>query len=323
MKAMIFAAGMGTRLKPITDTMPKALVPVSGKPLLSHVIEKLHSAGFSDFVINLHHFANQIKDYAMSEEFMASLAGLNKLDNKNSGVGVDCFGKSASEIKLHFSDETDLLRETGGGVRHAASLLNDGEPFLVHNVDIISNLDVESFYREHYDAYIKKGSDEGDGGSEKILATLLVSDRKTERYLLFDSDDMLVGWMNIKSGEVKSPFEELRRDAAVVSNNVVSNGGAGGENLSGRGEEFDYETFLQEYNLKKYAFAGIHVMSPEIFALMADMPEKFSIITFYLSCCHKYRIKGHVEENLKLVDVGKLDSLEKAEEMVAQLKDEE
>ena len=135
MKAMIFAAGMGTRLKPITDTMPKALVSVSGKPLLSHVIEKLHSAGFSDFVINLHHFANQIKDYAMSEEFMASLAGLNKLDNKNSGVGVDCFGNSASEIKLHFSDETDLLRETGGGVRHAASLLNDGEPFLVHNVD--------------------------------------------------------------------------------------------------------------------------------------------------------------------------------------------
>jgi NDP-sugar pyrophosphorylase family protein len=76
---------------------------------------------------------------------------------------------------------------------------------------------------------------------------------------------------------------------------------------------------LQEYNLKKYAFAGIHVMSPEIFGLMADMPEKFPIITFYLSCCHKYRIKGYVAENLKLVDVGKLDSLEKAEEMVAQL----
>lgn len=288
MKAMIFAAGMGTRLKPITDTMPKALVPVCGKPLLSHVIEKLHFAGFSDFVINLHHFADQIKNYVISDEFKASLA-------------ANSFGKDANDIKVLFSDETDLLRETGGGIRHAAALLNDGEPFLVHNVDILSNLDVESFYRKHYEA---------NGNSEKILATLLVSDRKTERYLLFDSEDMLVGWMNIKTGEVKSPFEELKREPmAELKKDGVENMGRG---------RFDYETFLQEYQLKKYAFAGIHVMSPEVFVLMADKPEKFSIITFYLSYCHKYKIKGHVAENLKLVDVGKLDSLQKAEEMVAQ-----
>ncbi len=307
MKAMIFAAGMGTRLKPITDTMPKALVPVCGKPLLSHVIEKLHFAGFSDFVINLHHFADQIKNYVISDEFKASLA-------------ANSFGKDANDIKVLFSDETDLLRETGGGIRHAAALLNDGEPFLVHNVDILSNLDVGSFYKEHHEAYIKAGlsgvaKNDGskecslNGNSEKILATLLVSDRKTERYLLFDSEDMLVGWMNIKTGEVKSPFEELKREPMDgMEKDVVDNAG----------REFDYETFLQEYQLKKYAFAGIHVMSPEVFVLMADKPEKFSIITFYLSYCHKYKIKGHVAENLKLVDVGKLDSLQKAEEMVAQ-----
>lgn len=332
MKAMIFAAGMGTRLKPITDTMPKALVPVCGKPLLSHVIEKLHSAGFSDFVINLHHFADQIRDYVQSDEFMTSLAATGK---QNCEGGSDSFGKDANGIKIHFSDETDLLRETGGGIRHAAALLNDGEPFLVHNVDILSNLDVESFYRAHYEDYMNTGrySVVGDGGpkeneshgnSDRILATLLVSDRKTERYLLFDSEDMLVGWMNIKTGEVKSPFEELRREPIAELKkdgveNVVREGLADvtGENWGRDG--FDYEAFLQEYHLNKYAFAGIHVMSPEVFALMWDKPDKFSIITFYLSYCHKYRIKGHVAENLKLVDVGKLDSLQKAEEMVAQL----
>lgn len=275
MKAMIFAAGMGTRLKPITDTMPKALVPVCGRPLLSHVVGKLHSAGFSDFVINVHHFAQQIRDYVKSEEFVTSIGS----------------GSDGQEVKISFSDETDLLRETGGGIRHAAALLNDGEPLLIHNVDILSNLDVENFYKKHCENY------------DTVLATLLVSDRKTERYLLFDNEDNLVAWMNIKTGEVKSPFLELRREA------IIGN----------EGNEFDYEPFLQEYGLKKYAFAGVHVLSPEAFRLMSDKPEKFSIITFYLSYCNKYQIKAHVEDNLTLVDVGKLDSLQLAEEMAKQL----
>ena len=90
MKVMIFAAGLGTRLKPITDTMPKALVPICSKPLLEHLINKLKISGFSDVVINVHHFALMIKEYAAR--------------NNNFGINVA------------FSDETDLLRETGGGI---------------------------------------------------------------------------------------------------------------------------------------------------------------------------------------------------------------
>ena len=98
MKAMIFAAGLGTRLKPITDTMPKALVPVCGQPLLYHVITKLVAAGYDDLVVNVHHFPDQIIHYLHSHDFGARIA---------------------------VSDERDFLRETGGGIRFAKHLLTD------------------------------------------------------------------------------------------------------------------------------------------------------------------------------------------------------
>lgn len=274
MKVMIFAAGMGTRLKPLTDSMPKALVPIAGKSLLQHVIEKLKGAGFRSFVVNIHHFAEQIREFVR--------------DNESFGA------------EISFSDETDMLRETGGGIRHAAPLLNDGEPFLVHNVDILSNLNVEEFYKGHCKDY-KNGN---------IFATLLVSDRVTERYLLFNEDNILVGWMNIKTGEVKSPYAGLRRSPVLT---------CGDMNVPIDPDYFDYEAFLEKNKLKKYAFAGIHIISPELLPLMDDMPEKFPIIDFYLSICDRYNIKGHVAEGLRLVDVGKLNSLQVAEELVREL----
>ncbi|MBQ7773879.1 MAG: NTP transferase domain-containing protein [Bacteroidales bacterium] len=260
MRAMIFAAGLGTRLKPITDTMPKALVPVGAQPLLGHLIGKLKKAGYDEVVINVHHFAQMIRDY------MAQ--------NGNFG------------IKVLFSDETDLLRETGGGIRHAAAILNDGEPFLVHNVDILSNLDLETFYEAHMAESISL---------DTPLATLLVSDRETSRYFLFDTGNNLVGWMNRLSGEVKSPFPELRREPSC---------------------DFKWEQFLQEHSLRKYAFAGTHVVSPEVFKLMQEWPERFSIVDFYLQMADKYIIKGYVKDDLRMVDVGKLDSLKEAEEFL-------
>ena len=259
MRALVFAAGLGTRLKPITDTVPKALVPVCSKPLLGHLVEKLKQNGYGEVVINLHHFPQQIKDYV----------------EQNGSFG----------IKVSFSDESDLLRETGGGIRHAAPLLDDGEPFLVHNVDIISNLDIEAFYEAHMAASIS---------ADTPLATLLVSDRETSRYFLFDAENNLVGWMNKLSGEVKSPYGELRRDAS---------------------EGFDHEEFLKRHSLKKLAFAGVHIISPAVFGLMEKMPERFPIVDFYLQMADKYIIKGYVQPNLEMVDVGKLDSLEKAEEL--------
>ena len=263
MRTLVFAAGLGTRLKPITDNMPKALVPICGKPLLEHVLLKLKEYDFKEVVINLHHFPSLIREFVCD----------------NDSFGMD----------IYFSDESDLLRETGGGIKHAATLLNDGDPFLVHNVDILSNLDLCSFYNAHI----------GNGDIESMpLATLLVSDRETARYFLFDTENNLVGWMNISTGQVKSPFPELRREAS---------------------DDFDYVSFLEENELNKYAFAGIHVLSPIVFKLMFNYPDKFSIVDFYLDMCVRYIVKGYVSDNLKLVDVGKLNSLELAEDFINNL----
>ncbi len=308
MKALIFAAGLGTRLKPITDKMPKALVPVCGKPLLWHIVEKLKVEGFKSVVVNLHHFAEQIREYV-------ALCG---------SFGID----------VQFSDETDLLRETGGGIRHAAPLLNDGEPFLVHNVDILSNLNIKEFVSAH----ICNGADKvgnlpvpesvkaiyKDSAANMPLATLLVSDRQTQRYLLFNADGNLAAWMNIKTGEVRSPYKALQR---VAGEGAVFGSGAGygssaaevskvgADSASGnQNEYFNWQAFISKYNLKKYAFDGAHVISPQIFELMAGEPEKFSIIDFYLKICSQYNIKCHIQPGLRMVDVGKLDSLQQAEE---------
>ena len=166
MKAMIFAAGLGTRLRPLTDRMPKALVPVAGVPMLQRVLCKLRDAGFDSFVVNVHHFAEQIED------FLA--------ENGNFGVPVA------------ISREEGEPLETGGGIKHAAPLLASPEGrFLVHNVDILSNLDVRRLLAQD---------------APENLATLLLIDAPADRYLLFDDEMRLAGWTNVRTGEVKSPY---------------------------------------------------------------------------------------------------------------------
>ena len=273
MKAMIFAAGLGTRLKPITDTMPKALVPVCGQPLLYHVITKLVAAGYDDLVVNVHHFPDQIIHYLHSHDFGA---------------------------RISVSDERDFLRETGGGIRYAKHLLTDfstplemttrdfstplemttrdfstppaaplemtnGEPFLVHNVDIVSNLDLQWLREKH---------------REGTLATLVASERKTQRYFLFDEDNRLKGWTNLATGEVRSPFPDIDPDQC-----------------------------------RKLAFAGIHLMSPAIFEAFDryGFGDRFSIVDFYLKACADYPIYAAVPPDFQLVDVGKFDALPEAE----------
>jgi len=247
-QAMILAAGLGTRLKPLTDTMPKAMVPVGGKPLLEHIMRKLRGQGYDHFVINIHHFAQQIVDYVKGQDY-APL--------------------------VQFSDETEQLLETGGGLKKAQGLFSDESPILIHNVDILDNVDYEWFARQH----------EADED-----AVLLVSKRQTKRYLLFDNAMRLMGWKNIETGEVKSPYEYVRRTG-----------------LSQHGEE-----------LNMFAFSGIHSFSPRLFPLMDRFPDKFGIIDFYLSVCHRAKIVGLVKNDLRLLDVGKLDSLDKAEEYIKQ-----
>lgn len=249
MKAMIFAAGLGTRMKPYTDTMPKALVPVCGKPLLWHVINKLKRAGITEVVVNVHHFAGMIEDYIASEN----------------NFGIDIF----------ISDERDLLRETGGGISHAAKYLSDasspnagGESFLVHNVDIISDLDIGWF-----ESSVRAGA----------LATLLVSERKTSRYLLFNEDMRLVGWTNISTGEVRSPYPDLDVSAC-----------------------------------RHLAFSGIHIISDSVFPLFPaeGFGERFPIMDFYLKAADRYPIYGVCAGSLHLADVGKPDSLPLAESII-------
>lgn len=163
MKAMIFAAGLGTRLQPLTNSIPKALIPVSGKPLLEHVILKLKEAGFDEIIINVHHFPDMVLDF---------------LEQNNN------FG-----IRIEVSDERDVLLNTGGAIKKAGWFFDDGKPFLVHNVDILSNIDLANLYHCH-----------AQSGS---LATLVVSKRDTFRYLLFDENNFLRGWKNELTGETR------------------------------------------------------------------------------------------------------------------------
>lgn len=242
MRAMLFAAGKGTRLRPITDQIPKALVPVAGKPLLAIVIERLRNAGVREIVINIHHFGEQILDY---------------LSNNDFGVNISV------------SDERESLLDTGGGLKKAVPLFSSSdEPILLHNVDILSNADIASLYEK----------------SSKQAATLLVSSRKTSRYLLFDENNCLRAWQNVMTGEVRTPYADIDL---------------------GR--------------LRPYAFSGIHCFSPSLFPFMEIFADRFSLIDFYLQVCDKVDVKCEVKPDLRMLDVGKIDTLERAEEFLQNL----
>lgn len=251
MKTLIFAAGLGTRLKPLTDTMPKALVPVCGRPLIEHVSRKLRASGVESAVVNVHHFADMIEEWAAAQDIMP----------------------------MTVSDERESLLETGGGILHARRYLEGCGHFLIHNVDIISDLDIPWFASQ-----IREDS----------MATLLVSDRKTSRYLLFDPDTMrLVGWTNVTTGEIKSPYPDLDMTKCL-----------------------------------KMAFSGIHMMSDTVFDVMDSyvrekgfdpVSPRFPIMDFYLSVCAEKGIYGVVANELELVDVGKLDTLEEAQKAVERM----
>lgn len=252
MKSMIFAAGLGTRLKPLTDTMPKALVPVCGKPLIEYVARKLKASGIDEAVVNVHHFADMVEDWAMSQEIM----------------------------KISLSDERKMLLETGGAILHARRYLDGCGRFLIHNVDILSDCDLKWFMSQV---------------RPDAIATLLVSERKSSRYLLFNPETMrLEGWVNEKTGETRLAGVHVCEDRCL-----------------------------------KLAFSGIHVMSDKVFDIMeryavthglyavSDTP-RFSVIDFYLDNCHLYNIYGVLADGLNLVDVGKLDTLAQAEAAVSE-----
>jgi NDP-sugar pyrophosphorylase family protein len=163
MKAMIFAAGLGTRMRPLTDNLPKALVLINGVPLLEIVIRHLMAYDFREIIINVHYKAEQI------------IAFLAKNDN---------FG-----IHIQISDESDMLLETGGGLQKAAPFFSDGAPFLVCNCDILSNINLDALVQTHIQS--------------EAIATMAIRNRITSRYLLFDDNLSLCGWQNTKTDELR------------------------------------------------------------------------------------------------------------------------
>lgn len=263
MKAFIFAAGLGTRLKPITDTLPKALVPVCDKPLIEYVASKLQNSGIDEIVVNIHYFADKIEQWAAAQDWIVLSRG----------------EKGEGKVLFEISDERELLLETGGAVLHARRYLEGCGRFLIHNVDILSNCDIRWF-----ESQVR----------EDALATLLVSERETTRFLLFDPAALrLVGWMNTDSGDyhVTSPDIDPKECRAL-------------------------------------AFSGIHILSDRVPALMQEYVEerglpiddvkgtRFPIMSFYMWLAAKYPVYGVVAENLEFIDVGKLDALKPAEEFV-------
>lgn len=241
-QAMIFAAGLGTRLRPLTDRMPKALVPVAGKPLLAHALERMHLAGFERIIVNVHHFADQVEAFLQTVSYPG--------------------------MEIRVSDERDLLRDTGGAIRRALPLLDMESPLLIHNVDIFSNLDLTDFY--------EKGCEEMARGA---WAYLLVSERESSRYFLFDDQSCLRAWKNVKTGEMKS-----------------------------------FETSLPPTS--PYAFAGIHMVAPALLQTLETEPEKFSVVDLYLRLAARHPVKGCLKKGLQLLDVGKVSNLRQAEAML-------
>lgn len=168
MKAMILAAGLGTRLKPLTDSIPKALIKIKDHTLLELQIKKLKSQGFDEIIINVHHLSNQIIDFLKQ--------------NNNFGC------------RITLSDESDKLLDTGGGLKKASPFFSNGKPFLVYNVDIISDINLVKLFNVHTST----------GG----IATLAIKNRKSSRKFLFNSKNELCGWMNEKTKEKKVVKDE-------------------------------------------------------------------------------------------------------------------
>ena len=240
MRAMIFAAGLGTRLKPLTDTLPKALVPLAGKTLLQWQIERLKAAGITDIVVNVHHFPDMIINY------------LRENDN---------FG-----CRIAVSDERDMLLETGGGLRKAKSLLlgigsresgNNDEPILICNVDILSNIDLPTLLHAY---------------NPEEMGVVVVSPRDTQRYLLFDETNRLCGWTNIATGEIRPASLASSPNSLIASRLAFS----GMQVLNPR--IFDVMDKVVAEKGDKFSLIDLYLSIAEKEILRAFIPENYRMM---------------------------------------------
>lgn len=236
MKAIVFSAGLGTRFKPWTDKHPKALAVINGKSLLQRNIEYLQQYDIYDVVVNVHHFADQIKEAI----------------EKNKGWGS----------RVTISDESDEVLETGGGLLKARDLLRGEEPFLTLNVDILTDLNIKAFLTQHQ----QQGAD----------ITLATTNRKTSRYLLYNKYNRLVGWRNTSTGA---------------------------ERIA-----------IQAKDLFEKAYSGMAIFEPAVLDRI-PLTGKFSLIDLYLALAPDHKIASFDHSETRFLDVGKPDSVAKAEQM--------
>jgi NDP-sugar pyrophosphorylase family protein len=247
--AMILAAGLGTRLKALTQDKPKALVPLNGKPLLQHCIENLTANGFHHIVINVHHFGEQIIDFVKQNKFDAD---------------------------IEISDERDLLMDTGGGIVKATPKFKDSKAVLVHNVDIISNVN----FGEMSQQFLSTDDD----------AWLLTQDRETNRKLLFNDENRLVGWMN----KAEQRFKWVGESKSALRR--------------AQGPQPYY---------KEKAFSGLHFFRSDLFAEFEVKPQ--SVIDLYLNLAKTSRIISKPIQPDYWFDLGKPEQLLAAENYIKTL----
>ncbi len=231
---MILAAGLGTRLKPFTDHHPKALAVVNDKTILQRNIEYLASYGVDDIIVNVHHFADQI---------------IKHIDDHNQ------FG-----VKITISDETNQVLETGGGLKKAAWFFDEGKPFVLMNVDILTDMKLNEMVQFHM--------------QHNPMVTLAVSERVSSRCFLWNEKNELCGWRNNNTQE-----EKISRT---------------------------------DSKLTEKSFSGIHIIDPSIFPFLTQ-EGKFSIVDSYLELAKTKTILGFDHSGCQLMDVGKPESIVKAE----------
>lgn len=231
MKAMIFAAGLGTRMKQLTQNQPKALVEVAGEPVIDRVLERVIAAGFTELIINVHHFAGQLTEHIKKLHLPATVT---------------------------FSHETQEPLETGGGLWKVRDFFSGNEPFLLHNADILTNLNLEALLHHH--------------NKHQHLATLAVRERKSSRKLLFTNQELLCGrWKE------KTNTTDVRWGEPAL----------------------------------RYAFSGVHILSPEIFALPVP-GERFSIMEAYLDSCKEHPIGMFTHNQGYWFDIGSPEKWQQA-----------
>jgi MurNAc alpha-1-phosphate uridylyltransferase len=235
-KAMILAAGLGTRLKPFTEKHPKALALVNGKSLLQRNIEYLQRHSIYNIIINTHHFASQIEETVISNNSWGSVVTI--------------------------SHEEQVL-ETGGGLKYAAPFFESSDCFVLMNADVLTNMPLDKMIAQHI--------------RQQPLATIATSSRSTSRYLLFDEKDILCGWQNINTGEIK-----MARPA---------------------------ENYTQQ------AFSGIHIISNRLLKCLNTFEGKFSIIDVYLKNAGNNLIQAFRHDGYLFVDVGRPESITVAESL--------